>query len=71
MTLSLKQDFKTVIPIILTKQTSSLPHSHGADASNVRISCDMEIPGRTVQFIAGHLDNFCGDISMVPGSVVC
>ena len=56
---------KTIIPINLAKQPASSLHSHCGVSSSIYAPCNMKIPGRTVQLIAGQLDNPCGDISVV------
>lgn len=48
-----------------TKQFSSVPDNICVITSIVRAPCDMEIPGRTVQLIAGQLDNPHGDIAVM------
>ena len=56
-TLSVGQDLRAVIPMNVTKHFSPPPDNFCDANSNVHAPCDMEIPGQTIQLIAGQLDN--------------
>ena len=56
-TLPVGQDSKVVIPMNVTKQFSPAHANFYVANSSVCVPCDMEIPGQTIQLIAGQLEN--------------